>query len=1001
MTSCRMLLIIVLTIFSFGWSFPFAKQKKDDRLADAIDLTKLPSRNETMTSHQRISNTEECTSNGEVEVGTCICTQQFHPDGCLCSGQYNPLSCTCPDTPDALQGIEEIQCKCVDGDLRTECEGYHYQPEDEIFFPHYEFDQEGKYIVSTYNGRKQFDRVSIHEINRLGEGSENDGEYIFSGQKPIEKLEVSKQLDYDIEECRAKRLLYEQYYKLLGYAAYAYLRQNIAPSFVYALMNAPREGTKIDIQDPRENETFGVERGCNQRYEDSLDENIYVGFEKDGIVDSSCVNNSQEIPYSTINDAQDRLPVATRCADQKEIKHYLKGLKIGLIQEVSTYQLLSYLVKVGPVIGKLRYISDGSDSPHELTPVEGIIIGWKYVQGIYNWIMVQQNGDEYFFQGFPSQTQGTSGSYFTGKVVFYQDPQITKPPTEEPPIDDTPIDTEREEEVVVDDGDRKDDGTVKDQIPIPPNDRIFNLFIILSSIDSPNEIYEQTNTIEIEGNNALVLQSNSEGDDLSVLRAISHSSEINIDVPSLVHISGDAQMEINSFIIEHSQDSADPLLRTEGYSLFRLIGVTLSGQTRRRDKETDTVVVDQQQQGQFQSPFLEARGKKVVMKNVIVEPTNFVDCNAIDINGENDVVNHQLLTEDSTFQQWNDINGGKSYLNLNKFTAVFKNSHFQGVDLNAVNANKQRINAVTKQTCDWNTASVNIDNSTGYFDKVTFNNLGEGALKVGNNAIATLKESVQFYRKYPIQGTDASQLTPRNIVCGKDGDLPSQLLAESSSFKEAGTDGSSTGGSISKNKWISADKDNCKITGTLNDEKYLLFTPEIQSITAKGNNDKTGIDVELKGKSLFKCGKLFLMVSLQPKSSKNADDITSKEYPLEDVAQTWDSEESVIATIKEDDLVKKGAKLSVSVRMETKDGSHSEAEVTGDGKSSTDVEGFGKGGLSTGALIGIIVAAVVVVIVVVVLIIVCCYCCTKKSKKSSSSEKNQSSEGVEMKSNKW
>lgn len=77
-----------------------------------------------------------------------------------------------------------------------------------------------------------------------------------------------------------------------------------------------------------------------------------------------------------------------------------------------------------------------------------------------------------------------------------------------------------------------------------------------------------------------------------MLRAISHSSEINIDVPSLVHISGDAQMEINSFIIEHSQDSADPLLRTEGYSLFRLIGVTLSGQTRRRDKETDTVVVD-------------------------------------------------------------------------------------------------------------------------------------------------------------------------------------------------------------------------------------------------------------------------------------------------------------------------------------------------------------------------------------------------------------------------
>ncbi|KAA6370983.1 MAG: hypothetical protein EZS28_033490, partial [Streblomastix strix] len=172
----------------------------------------------------------------------------------------------------------------------------------------------------------------------------------------------------------------------------------------------------------------------------------------------------------------------------------------------------------------------------------------------------------------------------------------------------------------------------------------------------------------------------------------------------------------------------------------------------------------------------------------------------------------------------------------------------------------------------------------------------------------------------------------------------------------------------------------CIISGSLNNEKTLLFTPEIQSITAKGNKDKTGIDVELKGKSLFKCGKLFLIVSLKLQSAKN-NDITSKEYPLEDVAQTWDDEETVLATIQEDDLVKKGAKLSVSVRAEIKDGSHQDAEIIGGGKNTADVEGFGKGGVTTTVLIIIIVVVVVVVLVlVIVLIIVCIYCMHKRSK---------------------
>ncbi|KAA6404028.1 MAG: hypothetical protein EZS28_000459, partial [Streblomastix strix] len=193
----------------------------------------------------------------------------------------------------------------------------------------------------------------------------------------------------------------------------------------------------------------------------------------------------------------------------------------------------------------------------------------------------------------------------------------------------------------------------------------------------------------------------------------------------------------------------------------------------------------------------------------------------------------------------------------------------------------------------------------------------------------------------------------------------------------------------------------CIISGSLNNEKTLLFTPEIQSITAKGNKDKTGIDVELKGKSLFKCGKLFLMVILKSQPALN-DDITSKEYPLEDVAQTWDDEETFSASIQEDDLVKKGVKLSVSVQTETKDGSHQDAEVTGDGNNLVDVQWFDKSGLSTGALVGIIVVIVIVAAFVVIIIIIVLYYLNKRSKTETKESNNTADENNNIiESNSW
>ncbi|KAA6398359.1 MAG: hypothetical protein EZS28_006111, partial [Streblomastix strix] len=143
----------------------------------------------------------------------------------------------------------------------------------------------------------------------------------------------------------------------------------------------------------------------------------------------------------------------------------------------------------------------------------------------------------------------------------------------------------------------------------------------------------------------------------------------------------------------------------------------------------------------------------------------------------------------------------------------------------------------------------------------------------------------------------------------------------------------------------------------------------VQSVVAKGNEKKTGIDVDIKGSSLFGCGKLFLLVSLKQKVSKNEDEITSKKYELGSVASQWDSDTDVSASIPEDEFVKKGKKLSISVQVQTEDGLLQEVDIEQGGSNSADVSGF-SGGLSVGALIGIIVAAVVVVAVIVIIIIV-------------------------------
>ncbi|KAA6392500.1 MAG: hypothetical protein EZS28_011975, partial [Streblomastix strix] len=531
-----------------------------------------------------------------------------------------------------------------------------------------------------------------------------------------------------------------------------------------------------------------------------------------------------------------------------------------------------------------------------------------------------------------------------------------------------------------------------------------------------NEVYEEE-TITVPDNKAYIIQPTQENpENPPVLRPAEKTDEHGDPQTStepLVNIEGNKTLEIKGFIVEYFQsETTSPVLKTDGDAVLRLNNVTLSSD--KRVKEGDTITA-QPSSTEKTTPFLEAHGVLVVLKDVVIEPSNFISSNVILLSGSQGANNHQFLAENSNFQVQNNP-GSQSFLNIIQFTVVIKGSTFEGQRRDNNNNENRRsslkkdiMNAVQQQTCEWSTGSVSIVDGVGFFEDTTFKSLSEGALKIGKGGIVTLKNSVLLYDNKP---TDSN--LGRNIICGGTAVSPAQLLAESSSFSEVEPDGKA--GSISRNKWVLADGATCKITGSLGQEKMLLYTPQIQSIKATGNTEKTGIDVVIEGKSLFGCGKLYLQVSAVSQQVMNADAV--KQYKLEDVATTWDSDTSISVSIGADELVQRGKKLTVSVLVQTADNSLHDAELAAGGSNTVEVSGFEaekehevevepKSGLSTGALIGIIVAAVAVVVIIVI-VIICCVCCWKKSSSSDSSrdkDKNRSkyhdTKSVPMEENRW
>ncbi|KAA6321161.1 MAG: hypothetical protein EZS28_054591, partial [Streblomastix strix] len=219
-----------------------------------------------------------------------------------------------------------------------------------------------------------------------------------------------------------------------------------------------------------------------------------------------------------------------------------------------------------------------------------------------------------------------------------------------------------------------------------------------------------------------------------------------------------------------------PEPQTDNDGTIRLTKVTLSNKLLTKDYDTGGITAENNGQQKL-APFIQAKGKLIVISDVLFESLNFVRSSGIDIQGSSGVFNHQVIIERSNFQVLNT--GDKSsFLNSQGSTLVAKNSNIFGIKGDSKNKNySPKQNAVAPETCEWDTGAVNVADGVGFFESTIFRDLSQGALKVGSLGIVTLKDTVRFYGNKVTDTTEIDKGFRRNIYCAGDANGQAQLSA--------------------------------------------------------------------------------------------------------------------------------------------------------------------------------------------------------------------------------
>ncbi|KAA6356471.1 MAG: hypothetical protein EZS28_048002, partial [Streblomastix strix] len=276
-------------------------------------------------------------------------------------------------------------------------------------------------------------------------------------------------------------------------------------------------------------------------------------------------------------------------------------------------------------------------------------------------------------------------------------PPLSNPPTEkEPEIQYDEIKVTETLTVEINDGNRNEATNAVENIITVQIDGKDNIGISVPT----NEVYEEE--IIIVKNKVIILQAqiSQQQSASTIAPPVLRPTEKEIDQKQqnsdqnqnpLIHIYGNGDIQIKQFIVEHFQhESNQPLLLSDEDGVLRLDNVTLSKDKHVKDKQTGVIQL-QSTNNQITTPYIEARGKLVVLQNVIIEASNFESSSGILLKGSKGSNNHQLLIERSKlYVQSNENNQGiNSFLDINGFTSVIKASNFQGINNKQQHANSE------------------------------------------------------------------------------------------------------------------------------------------------------------------------------------------------------------------------------------------------------------------------------------------------------------------------
>ncbi|KAA6371256.1 MAG: hypothetical protein EZS28_033218 [Streblomastix strix] len=214
---------------------------------------------------------------------------------------------------------------------------------------------------------------------------------------------------------------------LVSLAAYVYNAKtpqitNIDPSIIYAIEGLPKESVEKTNPGAPQELREDTPRACDNNKSSYIDASI----ELNGVVDISCVSNTNKLPKDK-DEPETPLPsLPTKCDDQSEIKKYLTNYKFGRISSIANEDLKKFIVRVGPI----------------LTRDKGIIYGWG--EGDYGlvWYTVTISVvneafkyDQLFPTPFDVFEYGITGSFlFEGS--FLPDPKYCDTITSETPKED-------------------------------------------------------------------------------------------------------------------------------------------------------------------------------------------------------------------------------------------------------------------------------------------------------------------------------------------------------------------------------------------------------------------------------------------------------------------------------------------------------------------------------------------------------------------------------------